>query len=195
MVHREAIVVLGRDDQVAHACCLRQTDPRFGVELLRIELPRHLAVFGGGNLEELHDPLGVAADLDALALPFPGQFRVWPPVDEHAETALSPPLHACIAFSPGLGGRINRKPRDPRPMWILWVSLIALDAHLGSVVASGRPGFRAGPNVRPLVLGGETVVSSHLPSCNPEPNRNLILLYGNYPNRASPILLLASHHH
>ncbi len=61
--------------------------------------PSHLAVFRGRDLEETHDPLGIAADLDLPPIPSSRQFRLRPPVDEHPEAGIPEPPGATVPGS------------------------------------------------------------------------------------------------
>ena len=82
--HREAVVMLGGDDDVLAAGLFGQLDPLVGVELRRVELGGELFIFLHRDfLVELH-PFAAA------------QLAVDSPVDEHAEAGLAPPLHPRI---------------------------------------------------------------------------------------------------
>jgi hypothetical protein len=61
--------------------------------------PSHLAVFRGGDLEETHDPLGIATDLDLPPIPSPPQFRARPPVDEPPEAGIPEPPESVVPGS------------------------------------------------------------------------------------------------
>ncbi len=57
MVHGESVMMLGRDDQIPHACRFRQAHPIIGIELDRVHAMRHLAILCDRDVESLHDPL------------------------------------------------------------------------------------------------------------------------------------------
>ena len=97
MVHGKAVVMLGGEDDVLHARILRQTHDGPGVEALRVKLFGQRAVFLHGYLQMAHDPLGHLRRL--LALPFAAEQRIQPPVDEHAEAGVLPPLLFTILHS------------------------------------------------------------------------------------------------
>lgn len=99
--HGEAIVVLGGDDDVLHAGALGERHDVVRGEAGGIELLCEALVVGDGNGEVVHDPF---ADVSgALAVPLSGGDGVEAPVDEHAESGIAPPGHACIALSGRLG--------------------------------------------------------------------------------------------
>ena len=99
--HGEAVVVLGGDDDVLHACGFCEGDDVVGAEAGGIELGGEGFVVGDGDGEVVHDPL---ADVGgALAVPLAGGDGVEAPVDEHAEAGFAPPLHAGVALGGGFG--------------------------------------------------------------------------------------------
>jgi hypothetical protein len=87
-------VVLGRDGQVLLAGPPRQRHPGLGVELGRVELLGERLVLGDRDPGPEHDPFADAGD--RLALPPSGRDRVKPPVDEHPEAGLAPPIEARV---------------------------------------------------------------------------------------------------
>ena len=95
-VHREPVVVLGHQRDVLHARFLGQGHVLLGVELDRVELLVEVVV----NLDR-HLPAARPADLGALQ-------AHRPPVDEHAEAGVDPPLHP-LGF---LGGRFGSPSRS-----------------------------------------------------------------------------------
>ena len=106
---REAVVVLGRDDDVLHTGVLGDADPLLGIEAGRVEAMRVLLVLRDRDVRPRHDPL--ADPGDPLASVRPGRHGVDAPVNEHPEPRLAPPRHARVAlrrcfFGGGLrGGR------------------------------------------------------------------------------------------
>jgi hypothetical protein len=102
--HREAVVVLGSDHDVAHAGLFGQGHPGFGIELHRIEVFGQGFVLGHRNFGVEHDPLADAGD--ALALPFAGRQGVQAPVDEQSEAGIAPPGH-FVAAGVGQFGRFG----------------------------------------------------------------------------------------
>ena len=61
--HREAVVVLGGDDDVFHAGILGDFDEVIGIELGGVELVGVLVVLGDGNPGVVHDPFADAGDI------------------------------------------------------------------------------------------------------------------------------------
>ncbi|OPZ07697.1 MAG: hypothetical protein BWZ10_02779 [candidate division BRC1 bacterium ADurb.BinA364] len=100
MVHREAVMVLGGDDQIFHPRVFGHGHPFLGVELRGIESPGEFFVFGDGDFGALHDPLANAGNL--LVFPDARGNGVEAPVDEHPEPGFAPPLHSFgFALAPG----------------------------------------------------------------------------------------------
>ena len=88
--HAEAVVVLARDGDVAHAGLLGQLDPGLGIESGRVETRGELGVLADRELVVVHDPLAL------------GQERVDAPVDEQAELGiLEPPPGRRVALGQG----------------------------------------------------------------------------------------------
>jgi hypothetical protein len=75
--------------------------PGVGVEFHGIELLREGGVIIDGDSGVVHDPFAEALDL--LSLPHAGGDGVNAPVNEHAESRLSPPFHAGVALLFGFG--------------------------------------------------------------------------------------------
>ena len=75
-----------------------------GVEVDGIQGVGHLAVFGDGDVEALHDPFGFVARRDVQAFLFAGEERVGSPVDEHAELVVAEPVEFGVGLGGGLGG-------------------------------------------------------------------------------------------
>ncbi len=89
---RKAVVVLGGDDDMAHAGGFEKFHPLLGVEFRGVELPHDLpAVFLVGDAEIHLDPLGVGFRSHAV-LVFPGQRRIRTEVDECAELGITEPF-------------------------------------------------------------------------------------------------------
>ena len=61
-----------------------------------IKIVRHLAVFRYRYVEPLHDPLGLGADWDLLALPIAREIGIRTPVYEHSELVVLEPLDALF---------------------------------------------------------------------------------------------------
>ena len=99
---REAIVMLGRDDDVFHPRVLRDAHPFVRVVLHRIEGADELLVFRHGYFRSAHDPLADAGH--ALAAKDTGWLRVGAPVYEHPELGVAPPRHTRVALGGGLSG-------------------------------------------------------------------------------------------
>ena len=104
VIHGEAVVMFGGDDEILHASGFGEGDPRFGVEVDGVELMGAFAIFGDGDVEALHDPFGFGVRGDLLAFPFAGEGGVRAPVDEHAEFVVAEPSHAVGGGRGGLGG-------------------------------------------------------------------------------------------
>ena len=98
---REAVVVLGRDDDVLHPRVLGDVGPRVGVEPCGVEAVDIRLVFGDRDVRPAHDPLADAAD--PLSIVRAGRHRIRAPMNEHSEPCLAPPGHAGVA----LGGRLR----------------------------------------------------------------------------------------
>ena len=84
----EALVMLGREDDVLHPRVLRRGNPLLRVEEVRIEVPRVLLVLGIGDVLVVLHPL------------VPRGKRVGAEVDEHAEPGVGEPGEAVV-FSRG----------------------------------------------------------------------------------------------
>ena len=89
-IHREAVVVLGRDDHVFHPGILREGGPLAGVEFHRVELRGQLFVFRDRDFFVPHEPLSLRRN------------GIETPVDEHAELGVAPPGHPGIVLFAGL---------------------------------------------------------------------------------------------
>jgi hypothetical protein len=66
--HGKAVVVFGRDHEVAHAGSLCLADPFIGIEFYGVEAVRNFEVFGTGDLFLAHQVFGVA--IHFFAFPF-----------------------------------------------------------------------------------------------------------------------------
>jgi len=97
--HREAIVVLGCDDDVLHPRSFGQGNDVMSVEACWIEFAREGLVIGNGNGTPIHDPFADAGHL--FAIPCACGNRVETPVNEHAKSRVAPPSHTRIMLRRG----------------------------------------------------------------------------------------------
>ena len=104
----EAIVVFAREYHVSTSGPAGKFRPLAGEALFGAkERDRLVRIFPRIRSNSLLDPFHAAALADRFVLPRPGQTRVEPPVNEHAETALPPPLHSRIPLLLRLGTRTS----------------------------------------------------------------------------------------
>ncbi len=101
----EPVVVLGGDHDVLHAGLLRQADPGERIEFPRVEPFAEGVVLVDRDPRGIPDPLSVAG----LAVPLSGGNGVEPPVDEHAEAGLPPPVEARVGAGRGAGSGGGRR--------------------------------------------------------------------------------------
>src|SRR5207253_11363945 len=93
----EPVVMLRRDHHVLHPGVLGDAHPFIGIEPRGVEAVDELLVVRDGDVTPAHDPFADAGD--ALALIRTGRDGVSPPVDEHPEARVAPPVHAGVALS------------------------------------------------------------------------------------------------
>jgi hypothetical protein len=97
--HAEAVDVLGREREVAHAGFLRQIEPSLRVEFPGVELGHERRVLGAAKALAVHVLLVPAADcIDA-------------PVDEQAEALLEKPVAAVAEAARPRGLRAGEERR------------------------------------------------------------------------------------
>ena len=99
--HREAVVMLGGEDDVFHARALGQPHPGVGVELHRVEALVKVVVDVGRHRF-------IAAKVVRMADARPTDFLAaearWSPVDEHPEPRVAPPRQPRVALGLSFGG-------------------------------------------------------------------------------------------
>ena len=91
IIHGEAVMMFGRDDDVFHAGLLGQCHPLLGIEIGRVECGRDCPVFLHRDLELLHDPLRYIPLFYSISLPFAPEYGIGPPMNEHPELAVLEP--------------------------------------------------------------------------------------------------------
>ena len=100
--HAEAIMVLGRDDDVFHPGRFGEADPLL-VELHGVELAGELLVLGNRHLGFLEKPLAVVG----LAVPLARRHGINTPMNEQPEPGVMEPGHALVALGGGFSGLGN----------------------------------------------------------------------------------------
>src|SRR6267142_1558156 len=96
IVHGEAIVMFGSDDEILHPGILCDLHPLFGVKFDGVELPRQGFILRHGDLRSIHYPF--AETWNELPFPLPRRNRIESPVNEHSETRFTKPFHPPVMF-------------------------------------------------------------------------------------------------
>ena len=100
-------MVLGGDDNIAHAGPFGNVYPGGGIKLAGVEPGCQFFVLRQRDLQLIHDPL---TNFDgAAAIPFAGGQGVESPVDKHAEARVAPPGHARLARFGRLSQVVGRR--------------------------------------------------------------------------------------
>ena len=92
--HCKAIVMLGSDHDIFHACIFGHSHPFIGIKFYRVEFFCELLVISNRDFSPVHDPFSDTVDL--LPLICSRGNRIYSPMNEHAKASFPPPFHTLI---------------------------------------------------------------------------------------------------
>src|SRR5258705_3977290 len=97
IIHRKAVVMFRGNYDVLHTRIPGDAHPLFSVKLDGVELRRKFLIVRARNVGPLHNPF--TDSIGTLAVILSRRYGIEAPVNEHAESCLTPPTHALVALS------------------------------------------------------------------------------------------------